>query len=77
MEGFKTIKVKLENYEILGILGAGSYGKVKLARNKKNNEYYALKILQKSEIIRTKQTDHIISENSILSRINHPFMVIK
>lgn len=32
----------------------GSFGRVKLSRNKKTNKYYAMKILKKSEIIRLK-----------------------
>lgn len=35
----------------------------------------ALKMLKKSEILRLKQVDHIISENTILSNIKHPFLV--
>ena len=54
---------------------SGSFGRVKLVRHKKTNEYFALKILKKSEILRMKQTDHILSENAIMSRINHPFLV--
>ena len=33
-------------------------------------------MLKKAEILRLKQVDHIISENTILSNINHPFLVI-
>lgn len=36
----------------------------------------ALKQLKKSEIIRLKQVDHIINENTILANLNHPFIVI-
>jgi len=32
-------------------------------------------MLKKSEILRLKQVDHIISENTILSNIKHPFLV--
>jgi serine/threonine protein kinase len=53
----------------------GSFGRVRLARNKATNEFVALKMLKKAEILRLKQVDHIISENTILSNINHPFLV--
>lgn len=68
-------KMKLSDYEIFQTLGTGSFGRVKLAKDRNNNEYYALKILKKAEIIRLKQVDHVISENTILSNINHPFIV--
>jgi len=44
--------------------------------NYKKPMYYALKMLKKSEIIRLKQVEHIKSEKSILSQINHPFIVV-
>lgn len=34
-----------------------------------------MKILKKHDIIQTKQVDHVISENSILIEIDHPFLV--
>jgi serine/threonine protein kinase len=40
-----------------------------------DNNYYALKILKKSEIIRLKQVEHIKSEVKILSHLQHPFIV--
>lgn len=54
----------------------GSFGRVKLARNKITNKWVALKILKKAEIIRLKQVDHVINENTLLSNIDHPFIVI-
>ena len=53
----------------------GSFGRVRLALNKKTKEYLALKILKKAEIIKLKQVDHVISENTILADIDHPFLV--
>jgi len=32
-------------------------------------------MLKKIEILRLKQVDHIISENTILGSINHPFLI--
>lgn len=47
----------------------GSFGRVKLARNKQTNKYVALKSLKKAEIIRLKQVDHVINENTILGNL--------
>lgn len=54
---------------------AGSFGRVKLAKSKKDGSYSALKILKKADIIKLKQVDHVISENTILMDIDHPFLV--
>jgi protein kinase A len=32
-------------------------------------------MLKKAEIIRLKQVDHIINENTLLSNVHHPFIV--
>ncbi len=34
-----------------------------------------MKVMKKIEIIRSKQTDHIMNEITILGSINHPFVV--
>ena len=78
MEGKKQkIKkvVKLSDYSIDTLLGSGSFGKVKLARRKKDSSIFCVKIMKKSEIIESKQTDHIINECEIISQINHPMIV--
>eukprot|EP00697_Spironema_sp_BW2_P010841 gnl/Spiro4/26250_TR13087_c0_g1_i1.p1 gnl/Spiro4/26250_TR13087_c0_g1~~gnl/Spiro4/26250_TR13087_c0_g1_i1.p1 ORF type:complete len:333 (+),score=51.01 gnl/Spiro4/26250_TR13087_c0_g1_i1:103-1101(+) len=71
----KKPRVGLEDFDLICIIGTGSFGKVRLVRYKLNGQHYAMKILKKSEIIRQKQVDHILSEKQILSLVNHPFMV--
>jgi len=53
----------------------GSFGRVKIAKNKITGKYNAIKQLKKAEIIKLKQVDHIINEVKILSYIDHPFLV--
>ena len=77
-------KVALSDYEMTTTLGTGniippqrlgSFGRVRLSKNKKTGEYFAMKILKKADIIKLKQVDHVISENTILADIDHPFLV--
>ena len=68
-------KVSLSNYQMDKTLGTGSFGRVKLAKNKKSGKYVAIKILKKADIIKLKQVDHILNEVKILSMIEHPFLV--
>lgn len=70
-------KINLSEYNIGVTLGTGSFGRVKLCKNKKTGEFSALKILKKHDIIKLKQVDHVISENTILIDIDHPFRKIK
>ena len=60
---------------MLQTVGTGSFGRVRIAKNKSTEEFVAMKILKKAEILRLKQVDHIMSEFTILSNITHPFLV--
>ena len=78
MEEFKKVKpkkIKLEDYKMDRTLGSGSFGRVKLAKHKKEEKYVAIKKLKKYELIRLKQVAHIHSKIKILSMIDHPFLV--
>ena len=78
MEAFNKVqpkKVNVSDYEMQRTLGSGSFGRVKLAKNKKDGNFVAIKILKKSELIKLKQVDHILNEIKILSMIDHPFLV--
>ena len=68
-------KVNLSDYELTTTLGTGSFGRVMLCKNKKSGEYFAMKRLKKADIIKLRQVDHVISENTILADIDHPFLV--
>ena len=80
MEAFSKIKpkkVKISDYIMKQTLGAGSFGRVKLAKHKTTGHFWAIKILKKAELIKLKQVDHIMNEIKILSMIKHPFLVNK
>jgi len=68
-------KLNLADYEQGATLGTGSFGRVKIAKHKKSGNYVALKCMKKAEIIKSKQTDHIMNEIKILGSISHPFII--
>ena len=68
-------KLNLSDFEMLQTLGTGSFGRVRLGKEKSTGQYFALKVLKKAEILRLKQVDHVMSELSILRQIKHPFIV--
>lgn len=68
-------RINYNNYELGETLGTGSYGRVKIAKDKVTGEYFALKILKKAEIIKLKQVDHVVSEHTILADIEHSSLV--
>ena len=71
----KVPKLVLSNYEQGATLGTGSFGRVRIAKNKQTGNYVALKVMKKMEIVKSKQTDHIMNEIKILGAINHPFII--
>ena len=71
----KVRSIKLSDYDMGDTLGTGSFGRVKIAKDKKTGEYVAMKIMKKIEILKSKQADHIANEIKILSMIQHPFVI--
>ncbi|EGR29799.1 hypothetical protein IMG5_148270 [Ichthyophthirius multifiliis] len=55
----------------------GTFGRVRQVKRKgdTNKQFYALKMLKKTEIVRLVQVEHINSEKNILSSIKFPFIV--
>jgi serine/threonine protein kinase len=67
---------KPDDFEFLKVIGKGSFGKVLLARQKSEDVLYAVKVLNKSQIIRRNEVKHIMAERNVLIRnIRHPFLV--
>ena len=67
--------ISLNNFNILRLIGAGSFGKVFLANLKSDiNKKYAMKILEKDKIIEWKQENNIFTEKYILQNLKHPFL---
>ncbi|XP_061083869.1 ribosomal protein S6 kinase alpha-2 isoform X2 [Conger conger] len=74
-EGFE--KADPSQFELLKVLGQGSYGKVFLVRKTKGpdtGQLYAMKVLKKATL---KVRDQVRSkmERDILAEVNHPFIV--
>ncbi|KAJ8383759.1 hypothetical protein AAFF_G00215180 [Aldrovandia affinis] len=74
-EGFE--KADPSQFELLKVLGQGSYGKVFLVRKIKGpdtGQLYAMKVLKKATL---KVRDQVRSkmERDILAEVNHPFIV--
>jgi CRP-like cAMP-binding protein/tRNA A-37 threonylcarbamoyl transferase component Bud32 len=57
------------------ILGVGTFGKVWLVSHKRTGTPYALKQLNKREIIGHHQVEGVIREKNIMASIEHPFVV--
>lgn len=58
-----------KDFEMISVIGKGSYGKVMLVKKKDSGQLYALKVLKKAEIIRRNQVEHTMTERRILVSI--------
>ncbi|BET01803.1 unnamed protein product [Nesidiocoris tenuis] len=67
--------VSRDDFDILRTLGSGSFGRVLLARRKSDNHYFAIKVLDKAKVVKTKQVEHTLNEKQILQAVRCPFTV--
>ncbi|KAK4744680.1 hypothetical protein SAY87_010992 [Trapa incisa] len=65
----------LGRYEIGKLLGHGTFAKVYYAKNVKNGEGVAIKVIDKEKILKGGLIAHIKREISILRRVRHPNIV--
>jgi len=65
----------IEDYDLLKVIGKGSFGKVMQVRKKDTLRIYAMKIIRKANIIERDEVEHTIAERNVLAKINHPFIV--
>ena len=69
-----TAPLTKDDFQLLRVIGRGSFGKVLLVRGKRDKRVYALKILLKSTVVARNQVEHTKSERRILEEIDHPFL---
>ncbi|KAF2864473.1 Pkinase-domain-containing protein [Piedraia hortae CBS 480.64] len=67
--------LKIEDFDLLKVVGKGSFGKVMQVKKKDTQRIYALKTLRKQHIISRSEVAHTLAERSVLAQINNPFIV--
>ncbi|KAF8513085.1 kinase-like domain-containing protein [Gautieria morchelliformis] len=66
----------IEAFELLKVIGKGSFGKVMQVRKKDTQRIYALKTIRKAHIAsRPGEITHILAERTVLALVNSPFIV--
>jgi len=73
--GGSSSKVSLKQFDVLRMIGKGSFGKVLLVRKKNTSQLFAVKILSKPIIVKKQQIEHTRTERRVLASISHPFVV--
>lgn len=67
-------KVTLQDFEVLGVIGRGTFGKVFLAKLKTSEVLYAIKSLRKDVLVEAGQIENVKLEKEILLACDHPFL---
>ncbi|ODQ46944.1 hypothetical protein PICMEDRAFT_16744 [Pichia membranifaciens NRRL Y-2026] len=67
--------LSIEDFDLLKVIGKGSFGKVMQVRKKDTGKIYALKSIRKAHIVNKMEVTHTLAEKFVLSRVNSPFIV--
>ena len=70
-----TVKLSYQDFEPLKLIGTGSFGKVLLVKYNSNNNLYAMKVLNKSQIKLKKQEENTKNERDLMVKLNNPFIL--
>jgi len=69
-------KVSIDDFNLLTIIGRGSYAKVVQAEHKQTKQIYAVKIIKKEMFTDDEEIDWVQTEKSVFeTATNHPFLV--
>lgn len=69
-------RATVTDFEMLKVIGKGSFGKVLLGKHVKSGVAYAIKVLSKEAIVKQNEVQHIMSErNVLLQNVQHPFLI--
>ena len=61
-----SLKVSLEDFILIKVIGKGSYGKVMLVRHKLTNSVFGMKMLRKEHVLKRNQVEHTKTERNVL-----------
>ena len=75
LETIEQLPSRLDDYEILQILGKGGYGLVSKVKSKKNNQLYAMKKIDFSLIKQQAEKDLSLNEIKIIKSLNSPHII--
>jgi len=71
----ETRQITIDDFDMLKVVGKGSYGTVVQVRLKDTGDIFALKVIDKKFVVEKNEIEHTISERNILSKTNHPFIM--
>jgi serum/glucocorticoid-regulated kinase 2 len=71
----QDMPLTMKDFELLKVVGKGSFGKVMQVKKHDTQRVYALKTIRKLHIISRSEVNHTLAERTVLAQINNPFIV--
>lgn len=71
----QNVPLTIESFELLKVVGKGSFGKVMQVKKKDTSRIYALKTIRKAHIVSRSEVNHTLAERTVLAQIDNPFIV--
>ncbi|CAL2029313.1 unnamed protein product [Caenorhabditis brenneri] len=68
-------KMSKSHFTVISHIGVGAFGKVSLVRKKDTGKVYAMKSLEKADVIMKQQAAHVKAERDILAEADSPWIV--
>jgi len=68
-------KMSMNDFEKMKVIGKGAFGKVYMVKKRDTGEVFAMKVLNKQDILEREEVEHTRTERSVLTHIDHPFLV--
>jgi len=65
----------LDDFHSIKIIGRGAFGEVRVVKEKKTNNVFALKVMTKSHLLKSNQIQHIKAEREILASADDSWIV--
>jgi len=73
-EGGDKKLISVDDFRKIKVIGKGGFGRVLLVEKKDTKKVYAMKILKKGVIAARGEIEHTRTEQSVLSKLDHPFL---
>lgn len=65
----------IDDFDLLKVIGKGSFGKVMQVRKKDTGRIYAMKIIRKANIVERSEVEHTLAERNVLAKMQNAFIV--
>jgi serine/threonine protein kinase len=79
LEAYHSIPCVLEEdlsaFQVIGLLGAGSFGTVLAVRQKDSGQIFAMKVIAKEKFQKHQAEVYMFEEKNILMELDHPYLV--